>query len=143
MKIDNLVYNKLTGKTVDLLSRALDFRSANHHVIAGNMANIDTPGYKPEELTFDNELQRAMDKGDTPLRRTNPKHFSHLYNDFSHERGSFTIKSKDVASSKSGQLNIDREMARMVQNNLLYEATVKLLAKKFESLKTVINSGRR
>ena len=62
MKIGNLINNKLTGKTVDLLSRALDFRSANHSVIAGNLANIDTPGYKPKELSFNKELRKVMDK---------------------------------------------------------------------------------
>ena len=142
MKIDNLINNKLTGRTVALLSRALDFRSANHNVIAGNLANIDTPGYKPKELSFDNELRRVMDKRGISLKKTNPKHFSYLQNGFSHGRGSFTIRSRDASPNKSDKLNIDSEMAKMVQNNLLYEATVKLIAKKFEALKTVINSGR-
>ena len=142
MKIGNLINNKLTGKTVDLLSRALDFRSANHSVIAGNLANIDTPGYKPKELSFNKELRKVMDKRAIPLRKTDPKHFSYLNNGFSNGRGSFTIKTRDMATDKSDKLNIDSEMAKMVQNNLLYEATVKLIAKKFEALKTAIDSGR-
>ena len=143
MKMENLMNNRLTGKTVALLSRALDFRSANHSVITGNLANIDTPGYKPKELSFENELQRVMDRGRTSLRKTNPKHFSYPQNGFSHGRGAFAMKSRDVSSNKSDPLNIDSEMAKMVQNNLLYEATVKLIAKKFEALKTAIDSGRR
>ena len=39
-------------------------------------------------------------------------------------------------------LDLDREMAKMAQNNLLYEATVKILSKKFDALRTAIE-GRR
>lgn len=135
MNMDSLTNNRLarlTGRTSALLSHALDFRSANHAVISENLANIDTPGYRYKELHFKKELQNAMQKTALQPTTTNPKHFSQL-----NEGHPFTIQ------TKSDRLNIDKEMAKMVQNNLLYDATVKLLAKKFESLKATIEAGRR
>jgi flagellar basal-body rod protein FlgB len=141
MEIKNLVQSRLMGKTVALLSHALDYRSANHGVISGNLANIDTPGYRTQELSFDQELRRAVDKEGVSMKKTDERHFprsTDLYNG----KGSHELESSAQEINESNQLNIDLEMAKMVQNNLLYEASAKLLAKKFEGLRMVIE-GRR
>jgi flagellar basal-body rod protein FlgB len=133
----------LMGKTVALLSHALDYRSANHNAISGNLANVDTPGYRPQEVSFDQELRRAVEKQGPSLKKTNPKHLPHGTAYLSGEKGVHTLVTKEFAQGESNQLNIDKEMAKMVQNNLLYEASARLLAKKFEGLKMVIEGSRR
>ena len=140
--MDKLNISRMTGKTVNLLSHALDYRSANHHVIAGNMANIETPGFRPKELSFDKELERAVEKNEVSLRKTNSKHFSHCTGSLEHDGPHFTIQPAAQGPSDTGQMNLDREMAKMMQNNLLYEASAKLLTKKFEALRTAIDAGR-
>ena len=50
---------------------------------------------------------------------------------------------KDILVQESKQLNIDREMATLAQNNILYEAAARLLTKKFQALRGVIEEGRR
>lgn len=141
MEIGNLIQSRLMGKSAALLSRALDYRSANHNVISGNIANVDTPGYKPQELRFDQELRRAVDREGISMKRTDEKHLPHATDPFE-GKGSHELVSKEPERGESNQLNIDKEMAKMVQNNLLYEASAKLLAKKFDGLKMVIE-GRR
>ncbi|MFZ7113235.1 MAG: flagellar basal body rod protein FlgB [Desulfatiglandales bacterium] len=140
--MDKTAVHRLAGKTVELLSQALNFRSANHHVISGNIANIDTPGYKPRELSFDKELERAVGKNDISLNRTNVKHFSYYTGRFDQGSPQFEMRPMERPLTGSSRLNIEREMARMSQNNLLYEASAGLLSKKFEALKTAIESGR-
>ena len=139
--MSELIQGKLIGKTIQFLSHALDFRSKNHSVISSNLANIDTPGYQPRTLIFDRALQDAMDGKSVPIRTTNPKHFSHQEQHIG-ERP-YTLHIKGKSNSASSQLNLDQEMAKMVQNNLLYEAYAKLLSKKFEGLRTAIEAGRR
>ncbi len=46
------------------------FRVARQGVLAANLANVDTPGYRRVDLRFDAELERASDR----LRRTHPSH---------------------------------------------------------------------
>ena len=48
-----------------------------------------------------------------------------------------------LAQIESNQMNIDNEMAEMVKNNLLYDASLKLLTKRFEALRLAIDAGRR
>ena len=140
MNTDKLLQNRLMGRTIRILSRAMDFRSAKQRIISGNLANIDTPGFKPKELRFDQVLQRAADKTGISLKTTNPGHFSHA-SDVA--KGNFSIQTRDMGPKGSNQLNLDMEMAKMMRNNLLYEASARLLTKKFRALKTAIESGRR
>jgi flagellar basal-body rod protein FlgB len=137
MQIDAILKNRLMGRTMKALQQSLDFREANQSVIASNMANIETPGYAPQKATFNEALRDAVANRDSavpkevPLTRTNERHLP-----LSQEgSGVYTIE-KIADDMKS--FSLDREMARMAKNNLLYEASVNLLAKKFESLKNVI-----
>lgn len=133
MKTNEAGFNRrLFDRTMGVLEHQLDFRSENQRVMSSNLANIDTPGYKPKRLHFDQELQKAL-AGDTiALKKTNPKHF-----------GPAIQPGKRFEMSETNRLDIDWEMTQMMENNLLYEASTRLLSKKFEALKTVIDSGRR
>lgn len=133
----------LTGRTISILSRALDYRSRNHQVIAANLANIDTPGYRPKALSFEEAFGRALDRTSMPLKTTHSKHFSRFGGGLGDGETAFRLKTESASFGDSNQLNIDREMSKMVQNNLLYESSVKLLSKKFEALKSAIEGGRR
>ena len=140
MEMKSLGPNRMMDKTVKILSRALDFRSTNQRVIAGNLANSDTPGFRHKELRFDEELKKASGMDTITLKNTNPGHISH----FSTGTGnSFPVHEGEPALNGEGQLDLDMEMAKMTRNNLLYEASTKLLAKKFKALRSAIEAGRR
>jgi flagellar basal-body rod protein FlgB len=141
MRPINLTNNRLMGKTVGILADMLDFRARNHGVIASNLSNIDTPGFEPKELEFDAELRRAVDgRAALSMTRTNEKHLSGQ--EGAKLKPSFSAHRVQSADGTPYDLDLDREMAKMAQNNLLYEATVKILSKKFDALKTAIE-GRR
>ncbi|MBN2125242.1 MAG: flagellar basal body rod protein FlgB [Deltaproteobacteria bacterium] len=131
--MSEILCDRLMGRSTALLSRALDYRAAKHKVISGNLANVDTPGYKPRRLEFNEELKRELDRTSVPVRTTHRKHFSH----------SSGAGQGGDRLEEAGKLSIEREMAEMVQNNLLYDASTRLLSKKFEALKMAIESGRR
>jgi flagellar basal-body rod protein FlgB len=132
----------LMDKTARLLSHMLDYRTKNHGVIAGNLANIDTPGYRPKELEFDAELKRAISNPDIPLKRTDRRHLPITSERILAGEPSFS-RHKLTSFGEADDLDMDREMAKMSQNNLLYEATVRLLSKKFEALRLAIEGRRR
>lgn len=139
MKINDFMQSRLMDKTSKVLSRALDFRSAKQQVISGNLANVDTPGYKPKELRFEQELQRATEKNSHDLTTTDPAHLSNSSDLMDKDFSIGTL----VSEGETAQLNLDTEMAKMAQNNLLYEASVRLLSKKLQLLKTAIEGSRR
>jgi len=47
-----MTINRLFDNTTNLLAKVLSLRARNAEVISGNLANIDTPGYKARQVTF-------------------------------------------------------------------------------------------
>ncbi|MBN2538524.1 MAG: flagellar basal body rod protein FlgB [Deltaproteobacteria bacterium] len=121
----------LFGKTVDMLTAVLDFRSERHKIISSNIANLDTPGYLPRELTFREALQGVVDNGEEePMAVTDERHLS---------EGS-TVAGEVVVSGD--KVDIDDQMAKMVENQLMYNFSVDLMARKFRGLKTVLEEAK-
>ena len=132
--------NMFMDRTSKLLSTVLDLRSVRQNIIAGNLANSETPGYIQKEILFEQELQKAFDKESIKLEKSEPEHISG--SEYIMENG-FNPYQLVKEYGKPNELNIDTEMAKMAQNNLMYEASTRLLSKKFELLKAVIDSSRR
>ena len=64
--------------TIPVLQEVVSFSQARHAVLAGNIANIDTPGYQARDLSvedFQARLKQAIDDRDQhplPGARTRP-----------------------------------------------------------------------
>jgi len=114
-----------------MLTSMLDYQSQRHKVISSNIANIDTPGYRPKELTFTRELSEAMlHTSGVEMTRSNEKHLP---------TASYHVSSGDVELVDAGnKVDIDGEMGKLADNHLKYNLTVELLARKFKSLNSVL-----
>lgn len=123
----------LFSKTIDLLSGMLDFRAARHQVIVSNIANMETPGYKPSSLDFKGNLDEIMHQTEAVnLATTHPRHIQI-------ENGS----GRDFKVSQSTEkVEIDKEMANLAENNILYNMDVELLARKLRGLNTVLKETK-
>jgi flagellar basal-body rod protein FlgB len=129
---DFSISRKLFDQTFGFIGRSLDTRTLNNKVLAGNIANSETPGYQAKEVSFDKLLEKSMD-GASPvgLKRTHPNHLPENLEDDAR-----------VESTKEA-VDIDREMAKLAENNVMFQAGVQTLVKKFEALKfTIIDIGR-
>ena len=136
---------KSSDNTVGFLKKALDLRSQRHKHIASNVANVDTPGYKSKNITFEGQMGEILEseKGtDMKMKRTDTKHFP---------VGSGKIeklKSELVTDDSPGGLDgnnvdMDKEMAELAKNSLLYNAVTQLIGEKFERIKYAIDQGGR
>lgn len=123
----------LFSKTIDLLSGMLDFRAARHKVIASNIANIETPGYRPSSLDFKGNLEEIMYQTKAlDLTTTHPRHMKI-------DNGS----GRDFKVLQSNEkVEIDKEMANLAENNILYNMDVELLARKLRGLNTVLKETK-
>ena len=124
----------LFDKTIAMLSTILDFRSERNKVIASNIANIDTPGYKPRELIFEKELEGFIDNGkEITMTKTDKRHLSKQ----SH------INERDFKVVNSGKtVKIDDEMGKLAENTLIYNLTLELMARKFKKLDSILREAK-
>lgn len=133
----------LFGSHIQLQGKVLDMRLERQNVVAGNLANIKTPGYRARRLEFEEDLQRALGL-DAPggMTRTNPGHLPAKFDarTFSAE---FIKDLQPRVVQGEDSVDLDKEMTTMAKNTLLYNTLITTLQKNFEGLKNVITEGGR
>lgn len=131
-------------RTIRLLERSLDLRSARQRVIASNLANEETPGYRASELTFMDQLQSAH-KGRLPIvmAATHSRHFGvHGPQGVQAVTGKLSEVPAGDLPLDANSVNLELEMAKLSENAMQYNAAATILAKKFHGLLNVIREGR-
>jgi flagellar basal-body rod protein FlgB len=130
--------------TISTLEKVLDVRSLKHNLLVSNIANVDTPNYKAFDLIIEEEIGKTLGINQaTSLSTTHPEHF---HGTKSHDAN---LKSKVTATpplsirGDGNSVDIDRAMADMAENNLMYNALAQILSQKFTGLKSAIQEGRR
>ena len=106
-------------------------------VAAGNLANLDTPGFRAKEVKFDDLL--AEELGGGGLSATNARHF-----------GSATLTERSDPSEVAGlqsrrdgnNVQVDRELLALGRAAGEFNAAQTVLAAKFRLVRYAINEGR-
>jgi flagellar basal-body rod protein FlgB len=138
--------NGLFGTTIDLLGKSLDMRIKNQTLIAANLANAETPGYTPVELSFEKQLKQAMNgqgAGNISLATTDPRHISLHHGDdaISDVQGRIIDVSDGTPGKDGNGVELETEMGRMAENQVLYNASVQILSVQFDELKNAVKGG--
>lgn len=132
--------SRLFGYTSRLIAKALDVSARRNNLISGNIANMDTIGYKPKDLDFNKTLERVMgEKEPDFLSKTHKKHLSPY-----EENGSLGLNgenSEEVDIYHLDSVNIDREMMNLMENNIKYRTTVELKLRKSKIKSYAIDEG--
>ncbi len=138
MEIDGL-YNK----TFTNLSSSMDLRAANHRMISSNIANIDTPNYKAFDFVVNEEMKKLEQTPNNikPVT-THPEHISLDDSGFNQYNCKVRESSEHSLRNDGNTVDLDREMAEMSKNNLMYNVSAQLLSKKIQQLMSVIQGGR-
>jgi flagellar basal-body rod protein FlgB len=123
---------KLFTHTMQVLKRSLDVRLLKYGLTTSNVANAEVPGFKPKDLSFKDAMRTAVEGSELQLVRTSRRHMPVGDDD--------NLSARVVESPYQG-VDIDQEMAGLAENNLMYQASIQLLAKKFEGIKTAITEG--
>jgi flagellar basal-body rod protein FlgB len=135
--------SKLFDKTTDALGAAIQFRMLKHNITATNIANAETPGFKAKKVDFEEALSRAVDiHGLGAMSVDNPDHFPVNGNSISKVRAD-VYDNPDVAVNNDGNtVDLEREMAELAENNIVYEAAIQLINKKLGGLAYAATEGR-
>ena len=132
------------NKIFTLLQKTLDFRSQRQDLLASNIANKDTPGFKAEDLVFEKNLEKALHAEEPgPLKTSNVMHF-----DGRKTPPLVLVKAQRIHSASpfpdfdGNTVDLDKEMAKIAENQLMYNASIRMLTHQFRMLKTAITEGR-
>ncbi|OXS29543.1 MAG: flagellar basal-body rod protein FlgB [Desulfovibrio sp. MES5] len=128
---------------VSLVGTVMNMQLQRQNVIAANLANIDTPNYKPRELSFEKELQTALGQNmEGQMSRTSEEHIPSTF-DPSSFRPEWSEAFKPRRIHGEDRVNLDKEMAKHSKNQLQFTALAQVLTKTFEGIHTVIQDGKQ
>ncbi|PRR99105.1 flagellar basal body rod protein FlgB [Bacillus atrophaeus] len=127
----------LFSGTIQNLENALGRANVKQKVITNNIANIDTPNYKAKKVSFQNLLNQESSRLESV--KTDYRHV-----DFSDmgSNGSIVANSNTAYQQNGNNVDIDKEMTDLAENQINYQALVERMSGKFNSLKTVLTGGK-
>lgn len=135
----------LFSTNIELLSKNIDLRAKQQNLISSNLANVETPNYVPKALVFEEQLQGAIKGNKTGSQAlTNERHLP--LKGASGRLQSVTgrvVETPAVTPGKDGNaVELENEMSRMMENQIMYNASVQILSKKFEGIKSALREGK-
>lgn len=139
----------LFGTTVEVLAKSVDLRTRQQNLVASNLANVETPGFTPRALEFEKQLQSAVKKSSArassggvqphpahiPLKGGGPARIQQV-------SGTVVEVPAQTPGRDNNGVELENEMSRMMQNQVLFNASAQLLAKKFEGLRNALKESR-
>ena len=136
----NIMPDKLTFKTFRALECAISITQQRQALIAGNISNLDTPGFRAKDIDFKTAMARALEAGgELNLMKTDPGHID-LGMNAAHRIEPFEEEGEYDGINR---VNIDNEMKKLAENKLIYRTAVETLLRKIAILKEVIREGGR
>ncbi len=116
---------KIMDTSLDALAKSMTLRLKRHAAIASNIANADTPGYRPREVDFESELQKAVETK-SPMK-------------IDRVQGDVFISDDGLPRPDGNSVNLDKQMANLSENALIYNATAQFIGRKMSMIKSVLS----
>lgn len=126
-------------KAFGLHPQGMVLRAKRAEVIASNIANADTPGYKAKGMDFQKALAQASQKQQMGMTRTNEKHFD--VRTSLNDGLEFRIPNQpDTGDRNTVDVQVERNL--YLENSLEYQASVQFLNGRIKGLKKAITGGQ-
>lgn len=132
----------LIDNTTRVLQKSLALREQRQQVIAGNIANAQTPGYAARTLKFEERLQAALKQPQQKSQQFDPRHIPLGANRIEQVQAEVESHPERSGFGDGNSVKVEDEMIALSENQILYEAAVKLTRKKLQLLKYAANDGR-
>jgi flagellar basal-body rod protein FlgB len=126
-----------------LIERALDLGAARQRVIASNIANEETPGYRAKELYFRDALAAAAG-GRVPiaLAVTRSRHIGPRSDGVALVTGQVAEVPAGELPLDANSVNLDLEMAKLADNAMRYNTAATIMAQRFRQLISAIREAK-
>lgn len=126
-------------KGFELHAQGMQLRAQRAEVIASNIANADTPGYKAKGMDFHKAMQQAASQQQMGMSKTNAKHFD-VRTEITNNVDFRNPNQPDTGDGNTVDVQVERNL--YLENSMEYQAGVQFLNGKIKALKNVISGGR-
>jgi flagellar basal-body rod protein FlgB len=110
----------ISGPVGDVLNTALDGIAQRQRVIADNIANVDTPGYRAVSVDFETSLRAAIASGDTTA-----------------DLQPALLATDTPVGANGNNVDLRKETMAAVQTQFQYQIMTRATTDRFDLMKTV------
>lgn len=123
--------NSIFGNNISMAEKTLDYLWSKQRITTNNIANVDTPGYKAQYVTFEDEFRRRLMNGKTGTS----KDISNIIDNSRY----FVRNTNDESARMDGNnVNTDVENVELARATLQYQYEVSALNSEITRLRTII-----
>ena len=136
------------SRTHDLIKDALDYRAARQDMISSNIANADTPFYKPRDVSFEEVLRtkkEALFDERSPklsLANTNASHLP-LSDEKSSAKAKLFFRDGHMARNDGNSVDLDVETTEMSKNSVMFNALIQANKKDTSIFTSVLDASSK
>ncbi|HRQ05029.1 flagellar basal body rod protein FlgB [Nitrosomonas halophila] len=133
--------NKLDN-TLNFHHKALNVRAARQELLAGNIANADTPGFKARDVKFAQALQHVLSSNPAQqgLTTTSPRHINPVgYRSIGTAQAQYRVPQQP--SIDGNTVDMDTERMQFADNSIQYDAGLTFINNQIRVLLSAIREG--
>jgi len=137
-----------TSRAHAIMDLALDYRAARQDMIASNIANADTPFYKPRDISFEDSLRAKKaeifetDSSKLALAQTDAKHME-LRSQRDASKPTTFFRDGHMARNDGNSVDIDVETTEMSKNSIMFNALIASRKKSAGIFRSVIEASQK
>jgi flagellar basal-body rod protein FlgB len=140
-----------SSTTIPVMEQVLRFTEARHDVLAGNIANLDTPGYRVRDLSVDefhSRLREAIESRDRATARgaagrfVSPGELPYLEKAPPHRdltMAEVVRDPKSILYHDDSNVGIEHQVTEMVKNQMQHNLALAIMTSQFRLLQTAIS----
>lgn len=143
-----MINRLVSNDAMELVQKSLDAAALQHNVIANNLANVDTPGFKRSEVIFTESLKKAIQQREEgsnqlELSTTDTQHIAtNPISQLEDVKPQVVMQQNTTLRNDQNNVDIDVEMAKLAQNTVIYQTLAQLTASQFTQLRSAIREGK-
>jgi flagellar basal-body rod protein FlgB len=124
-------------RDIEIGRRTLDYHLERHNVLAGNVANADTPGFRPLELVQPEQSEFAS------RVHVHATHASHLTHPHGVTDAGFEVAPERVVNpgGDGNSVSLEHELAKLSANHVRYESAARIVQMQLGGLRYAANDG--
>lgn len=145
-----MLSSMFNSSTIPILEQVVNFTESRHGVLAGNVANLDTPGYKTRDLSpalFQESLKEAIDVRNHPVRPsfdTRELGIESATSTQQHEAKQLAAFSKvkdsmlSILRHDGDDVSMEQQVNEITKNQQQHNMAVSIMSAQFRLLRTAI-----
>jgi flagellar basal-body rod protein FlgB len=137
------------SSTIPVLEQVVNFTESRHGVLAGNVANLDTPGYKTRDLSpvqFQESLKEAIDVRKQPITPYDSRSFGLQSTHDAQQReakqlaafGKVKDSLKSILRHDGDDVSVEQQVNEIVKNQQEHNLAVNIMSAQFRLLRAAI-----